>query len=116
MVNIDQRPHFQGAKITSQEPVVRRRSWALALTKRVPRMPSSHALPTGSPLRAIERPRCPHCQTRTFLAGIAPGPAGYELRTFECPKCDRAQRTLVVNDSMTGDARGWLAGELKSPD
>jgi len=44
-----------------------------------------------------------------------PGPAGYELRTFECPKCDRFQRTLVVSDPMSGDARGWLAGELGSP-
>ena len=80
------------------------------------RMPSSHTLPTGPPLSVIERPRCQHCQTRTILACVAPGPAGYELRTFECPKCDRAQRTLVVNDPMSGDAGGWLAGELRSPD
>jgi hypothetical protein len=79
-------------------------------------MPSSHALATGPPLSVIERPRCQHCQTRTILAHVAPGPAGYELRTFECPKCDRAQRTLVVNDPMSGDAGGWLAGELRSPD
>lgn len=78
-------------------------------------MPGSHALPPGPLLSAVERPRCPHCQTRTMVAGIAPGPAGYELRTFECPKCDRAQRTLVVSDPMSGDARGWLRGELKSP-
>jgi hypothetical protein len=76
----------------------------------------SHSLPTGPPLSAIERPRCPRCQIRTMLAGIAPGPAGYEFHTFECPKCDRAQRTLVVSDPMSGDATGWLGGELKSPD
>jgi len=34
-------------------------------------MPGSHALPTGPPLSAIERPRCPHCQSRTTLACIA---------------------------------------------
>jgi hypothetical protein len=79
-------------------------------------MRGSHPLPTGPPLSAIERPRCPHCQTRTMLAGIAPGPAGYLLRTFECSKCDRVQRTLVVSDPMSGDVTGWLAGELKSPD
>jgi hypothetical protein len=79
-------------------------------------MPGSHTLPTGPPLSPIERPRCSHCQTRTMLAGIAPGPAGYELRTFECPKCDRAQRTLVVSDPMSGDVRRWLFSELKSPD
>lgn len=79
-------------------------------------MLGSHALPTGPPLSAIERSRYPRCQTRTMLTGSAPGPAGYELRTFECPKCDRVQRTLVVSDPMSGDARGWLSEELKSPD
>jgi hypothetical protein len=75
----------------------------------------SHALPTGPPLSAIERPRCQHCQTRTILARTARGPAGYDLRTFECPNCDRCQRTLVVSDPMSGDAKGWLHGELKPP-
>ena len=75
-------------------------------------MPSSHTLPTGPPLSAIERPRCQHCQTRTILARTAPGPAGYEFRTFECPKCDRFQRTLVVSDPMSGDARGGFAANL----
>jgi transposase-like protein len=59
-------------------------------------MRGSHALPTGPPLSTIERPRCPHCQTRTILSRIAPGPAGYELRAFECPKCDRVHRTLEI--------------------
>jgi hypothetical protein len=72
-------------------------------------------LPTGPPLSAIERPRC-DCQTRMMLARISPGPAGYELRTFECPKCDRVQRTLVVSDPMSGEMTGWLGRELKSPD
>jgi hypothetical protein len=82
-------------------------------------MPGSRTLPTlptCPPLSAIEGSCCPRCQTRTMLAGIASGPAGYELRTFECPKCDRVQRTLVVSDPMSGDARGWLSGQLKSPD
>jgi hypothetical protein len=71
-------------------------------------MPGSHTLPTGPPLSAIERPRCTHCQTRTRtrLARIAPGPTGYELRIFACPKCDRFERTLVVSDPMSGAARG----------
>lgn len=78
-------------------------------------MPGSHALPTGPPLSPIERPRCQHCQTRTDLADIAPGPAGYERRTFQCPKCERVQQTLLASDPMSGDAKGWLNGELKSP-
>lgn len=72
--------------------------------------------PTGPPLSAIERPRCPLCQTRTRLACIASGAVGYQVRTFECPRCDRAQRTLVVSDPLSGDGRGWLSGHLKSPD
>jgi hypothetical protein len=76
----------------------------------------SHAMLTRPPLSAIERPRCQRCQTRTMLARRAPGPAGYELRIFECPGCDHVQRALVVSDPMSGDARGWLRSELKSPD
>jgi transposase-like protein len=79
-------------------------------------MPGSHALFPGPPLGAIDRPRCPHCQTRTMLSRIAPGPAGYQLHAFACPKCDGVHRTLVVSDPMSGDARGWLSGELRSPD
>ena len=79
-------------------------------------MPVSHALSTGPPISVIERPRCQHCQTRTILVCIAPGPAGYELHDFVCPKCDRFQRTLVVIDPMSGEASGWLRGELKAPD
>jgi hypothetical protein len=88
---------------------------APARAKGVPHMLGSHALPTGSPLSAIECPRCQHCQTRTVLRHTATGPAGYEFRTFACPRCDRVQRTLVVSDPMSGDARGWLRAELKSP-
>jgi hypothetical protein len=79
-------------------------------------MPTAHSLTTGLPFSVIERPRCQHCQTRTILRRTAPGPAGYEFRTFACPKCNRVQRTLVVSDPMCGDAIGWLRGELKSSD
>ena len=79
-------------------------------------MPSSHAQSTGPPLSVIERPGCEHCQTCTVLRRIAPGPAGYQFRTFACPKCDGVQRTLVVSDPMSGDAKGWLRSELKPPD
>jgi hypothetical protein len=79
-------------------------------------MPFFRALPTGPPLSVIERPCCQNCQTRTILRRTAPGPGGYEFHAFECPKCDRVQRTLVVSDPMTGDAKGWLRGELKFPD
>ena len=115
MVNIDQRTVFQGEKITPPGPVPGNPvAHPFAPTER--HMPGFHTLTTGPPLSPIERPHCEHCQTRTDLAGTAPGPAGYELRAFKCPKCDRVHRTLVVSDPMRGDARGWLRGELKSPD
>ena len=66
-------------------------------------------------LLSIERPRCPKCQDRMMLARIEPGPAGSDLRTFECPKCEHVLRTMV-EDPMKSDALGWLASpDLKSP-
>jgi hypothetical protein len=70
----------------------------------------------GSSLSSIECPRCPSCPARMTLASVLPGPAGYDLRTFECVKCDRIATKLVPTDPMkTGDAPGWLKGELGSP-
>ena len=115
VINIDQRTSFPSEKMTRSVPV----SGSVLCTRliqRVPHVPGSYALPTGPPLSVLERPLCQHCQTRTRLARIAPGPGGYELRTFACPKCDHFERTLVVSDPMSGDARGWLRSELKSPD
>jgi hypothetical protein len=68
------------------------------------------------PLTAIERPQCLHCQTRMMLVQISDGPADYDLRTFECPKCDQVLRTLIASDPMRGgEAKGWLCGELNRP-
>jgi hypothetical protein len=51
------------------------------------------------------------------LDGISPAPPGYDLRTFECAKCDRISTRLVPNDPMkTGEALLWLSGELKPPE
>ena len=66
-------------------------------------------------LLSIERPRCPKCPGRMMLAGVEPGPAGSDLRTFECPKCEHVLRTMV-EDPMKSDALGWLASpDLRSP-
>jgi hypothetical protein len=48
-----------------------------------------------------------------MLARIEPGPAHFDLRTFECPKCAHVQKTLV-KDPMNSTAAGWLNGELGS--
>jgi hypothetical protein len=50
-----------------------------------------------------------------MLVGIAPGPEGLELRTFECRKCDHSFTNAVAKDPMNTVAAGWLAGELKPP-
>jgi hypothetical protein len=50
------------------------------------------------------------------LEYISPAPRGYDLRTFECAKCDRISTRLVPSDPMkTGDALQWLGGGLKPP-
>ena len=36
----------------------------------------------------IVRPSCSECGTATFLVGIEPERPGYELLTFQCPKCE----------------------------
>jgi hypothetical protein len=50
-----------------------------------------------------------------MLARVELGPAGYDLRTFECPKCNHSFRALVAVDPMGSELSGWLAGELKPP-
>jgi hypothetical protein len=67
-------------------------------------------------LMALERPRCPRCHTRMNLAGIIPGPKGFDLRNFECGKCDHVVTLNIATDPMKSDKIGWLAGHLKPPD
>ena len=50
-----------------------------------------------------------------MLATIAPGPEGFELRTFECRKCDHSFTNAVAKDSMNTVSTGWFVGELKAP-
>ena len=75
----------------------------------------SYSRTSGPSLWVIERPRCPKCQTRMRLARVAPGPSGYDLRTFECSKCEHVLKEMISTDPMKSDKTGWLAGELKAP-
>ena len=34
------------------------------------------------------RPSCPKCGTRTMLVRIFPDRPGYDVRTYECPRCE----------------------------
>jgi hypothetical protein len=66
-------------------------------------------------LLSIQRPHCPKCQGRMMLARIAPGPAGSEVQTFECPKCEYVLKTLA-QDPMKSAVAGWLNSGLRPPE
>jgi len=66
-------------------------------------------------LLPIRRPGCPKCESRMMLAWIMPGPEGFELRTFECRKCDHSFTNAVAKEPMNTVSAGWIAGELKAP-
>lgn len=36
----------------------------------------------------MARPSCPKCGTRTMLVRIFPDRPGYDVRTYECPRCE----------------------------
>jgi hypothetical protein len=109
VVNIDQQADLDGDKVDGV---------CARLVEQGPRhMPRPDSWPNGPSLSSIECPRCPHCQSRMALESIAPAPPGYDLRTFECAKCDRISTKLVPSDPMkTGNTTRWLGGELKGPD
>jgi hypothetical protein len=65
-------------------------------------------------LTAIERPRCPRCQTRMMLERVSSGPIGFEHRLFECPKCDQVE-IVIACDPLKSTAAGWLASDLTAP-
>jgi hypothetical protein len=71
--------------------------------------------PAAIPLLAIQRLRCPKCRTRMILARISPGPRGFELRSFDCTKCDHAEQIAIALDPMKSGDVGWLVGELRPP-
>jgi hypothetical protein len=68
-------------------------------------------------LSVIERPRCPACdQAQMNLFMIEPGPHGFDHRTFECQNCGSVRMMIISSDPMNANVRGWLAGELRSPE
>jgi len=71
---------------------------------------------TSRTLPAFDPPaRMSENEGRMMLVGIAPGPEGLELRTFECRNCSHSFTNAVVKDPMNTVAAGWVAGELKPP-
>jgi hypothetical protein len=72
--------------------------------------------PAAIPLLAIPRLRCPKCRTRMIFARISPGPTGFELRRFDCSKCDHVEQIVTASDPMKSRTVGWFVGELQPPD
>jgi hypothetical protein len=71
--------------------------------------------PAVIPLLAIQRLRCPKCQTRMTLVRISPGPTGFELRTFDCSRCNHVEKIAIASDPMKSGDVGWLVSELQPP-
>jgi hypothetical protein len=80
-----------------------------------PRWNAMTDYPAAIPLLAIQQLRCPKCRTRMRLARISPGRTGFELRTFECAKCDHVEQIAIASDPMKSGAVGWFTGELQPP-
>jgi DNA-directed RNA polymerase subunit RPC12/RpoP len=57
---------------------------------------------------------CSKCQSEMILGRIQEGPSGYDLRTFECPRCSHVLKTAVkLGDPMQSEATmRWLQGQL----
>ena len=94
--------------------------WRLPVTESfaLPPDPGWNAMtdyPAAIPLLAIQQLHCPKCRTRMRLARISPGPTGFELRTFECAKCDHLEQIAIPSDPMKSGAVGWFTGELQPP-
>ena len=42
-----------------------------------------------------ERPDCPECSAQMYLAIVEPEKPGFDLRTFECPRCQHVEAVTV---------------------
>jgi hypothetical protein len=73
-------------------------------------MPESQFHSNSPSLLPIERPEC---NKRMHLARAMPGLKGFDLRNFECEKCDKVVTLTVAADPMTSDAIRWLAADLR---
>jgi hypothetical protein len=82
-----------------------------SVTERVVLPPDEKAKPM-----AIQRPRCPHCQTTLMLARTTRGPTGFDIRTFECPACDLVHQLVgeLIDPMKSLETLGWFQG-LRAP-
>jgi hypothetical protein len=47
---------------------------------------------------------------------IMPGPSGYDVRTFECVKCDHIETRMSCSDPMKAGSAGWANSDLNPPE
>jgi hypothetical protein len=52
------------------------------------------------PAVAIESQECPKCRGPMMLSRIMPGRLKFDVRTFECVKCDQVEKALVAIDPI----------------
>lgn len=50
-----------------------------------------------------------------MLSRIMPGRVKFDVRTFECVKCDHVEKAHVAVDPIQSDVFGWFLGELRAP-
>jgi hypothetical protein len=62
----------------------------------------------------IERPLCTRCQMRMMLARIEPQGGRSDKRTFECPKCNSVEIT-IVGDPIKSESIARLAAAIRPP-
>jgi hypothetical protein len=41
------------------------------------------------------RLQCPECKALMYLARVAPDEPGFDRRSFECPRCQHVETTVV---------------------
>ena len=48
----------------------------------------------------LHRPACPKCHAHMMLARIMPARVGFDIRTFECPKCGQVHEVMVETNAF----------------
>ena len=48
----------------------------------------------------IHRPTCSKCRAHMALARIMPARMGFDIRTFECSKCDHLHEVMVETNAF----------------
>jgi hypothetical protein len=106
LVNIDQRAGTWGVYLLHHRPVPATIGDSMALPPIQWRATMTQSL----------RPRCPNCHSRLALTYVTSGRSGFDLHSFERPKCNDVVNTdRAADDPMNSKAMGRHRGELHAP-